>query len=58
MERPPENIERDPTKPGNRGTYVAILAAAALAIVLVLALYPTGDEVGTTAPPAATVEPQ
>lgn len=40
----------DRTKPGNRGTYVAILLACAAAVVAVLALSGTQDDPTTTAP--------
>ena len=32
------------TRPGNRGTYVAILAAAALAVVVVLFVFAGGED--------------
>jgi predicted outer membrane lipoprotein len=43
----------DPTKPGNRGTYVAIVLACALAVIGVMALSNTERD-ATTAAPAQT----
>ncbi len=52
-------IHRDPpldrTKPGNRGTYAAILFGTAAAVVLVLVWFNVGDDGGPPPPDAVTV---